>query len=237
MAIETASSAALQCQGCGAPLEASRVDVKTGLASCASCNRVFKLAGETALVALPPRPAPRVIPDAFDTPTATSAPSDGYRGSRGRAEHTWRYRWFKWVGPFLVLFGLFFAGIAMTFVVGAIAGGGLWGLLSLLIPHLWVGLAVSYGGLATTLNRTTISLDARSISARTGPMPWRNVSLARDEAVSADHQASWGQRGQTFQVRIVGKDHRATKLLGGLTEEEARYLADELNDALSRDDL
>jgi ribosomal protein L37AE/L43A len=86
MAIETASSAALQCQGCGAPLEASRVDVKTGLASCASCNRVFKLAGETALVALPPRPAPRVIPDAFDTPTATSAPSDGYRGSQiGRA--------------------------------------------------------------------------------------------------------------------------------------------------------
>lgn len=117
---------------------------------------------------------------------------------------------------------------------GAVASTGPTGLLGLLVPHLWIGLAVGYLDLTTSLNRTTIHLDARSVTTRTGPLPWRDVSIAREEVVGADFQSNITRRGvQQFDVRVIGVDHRATKLLGGLSEEEARYLAAELSEALA----
>jgi hypothetical protein len=131
--------------------------------------------------------------------------------------------------------GVVFAGFSLVAVGGAISHEGAPGLFMLLLPHLWVGVGLLYVGLANALNRTRITVDASSIRAVSGPIPWKNVSIPRAGAIGADHLVSLAQRsGQSaFQVRIIGPDRRATKLVGGLTEEEARYLAEELDATLA----
>jgi len=225
---------ALRCS-CGATLEAPNVNVGAGVATCAACNRVFSVAAAPrADLALP-----RVIPDAFEAPGSEDEIEGGYRARPGATQRVWRYRWFAWTSVALIIVGVIFTGMSSVFIVGAIASAGVMGLLSLLLPHFWVGICVLYWGIAHLVNRTTITVSGGEIRAVTGPLPWPGVTRRRSEILRADHSVvGWGRGyARQYAVRLVDHGQRARKLLGGLTEEEARYLSDGINEALIADEL
>lgn len=225
----------LRCE-CGAPVAASNVNVTAAIATCAACGAVFSIAQGAERDAAQATRA--VIPAAFSVPepTALGAGATSYRDSaRSGSGGRWRYRWFRWYAVFLVVFLVFWDTISFGFVGAGLAGGGL-GYFSLLLPHAWVGVAMTYWTLAHLFNRSTIELDRAGLVVRSGPIPWRSLSRSRDDVAGFDVQRSWGNKGQPqFQVRVIDRDRRATRVLGGLTDEEATYLAGELNDTLRRD--
>ncbi len=222
---------ALRCKSCGAVLEASRVVLASRLASCGGCNQVFALGtGSTAIA------AQRVIPEAFEDDDATRAGEPGYRELARPARTTWRFRGAVEAGVSLVFAGLGLVGsIAFLGIVELTAGRTMTLVgVAMTSPILLVGLAFLYPGLVMLVNRRTLTVEAGSISLRSGPLPWPGKTLPRQGAISAQAhgRSARGDAAPGWVVRILGANRRATPLVGHLTEEEARYLADEISEAL-----
>ena len=146
----------------------------------------------------------------------------------------WTLRWFRWPYAFMVLFFIFWDAVCGSFVVVGLSGGG-FGLFTLLLPHVWIGVIGSYWVLAHLFNRTTFTLTSQHFVVQSGPIPWPSKSIGREVISAFDVQKSWKNNGQEqFQLRVIDKEKRPSRVLGAITEEEARYLADALNHELER---
>jgi hypothetical protein len=220
----------IRCE-CGAPVVASNVNVAAAIAKCDACGAVFSI-GQAAPGAGARAHATRVIPDGFATPErAAGVMPVGYRDVKATGSSEWTYRWFKLIHVFMVFFLLFWDTISFGFVIAGLREGGM-GLLSLLLPHAWIGVALSYWTLAHLFNRTRIVLGPTGLTVKSGPIPWPSFTRERRDIVAFDvHRGSNRNRG-SCSVRVFGPDQRAKRILGTLGEEEANYLASELNDAL-----
>jgi hypothetical protein len=215
----------LRCE-CGVEVLAKNVNLAAAVASCEACGAVFSIDQSKPAVE-----APKVIPLAFGVRESLGeeALPSAYRQANQGAGARWTYRWFRWSYVFMVFFFLFWDAICSVFVVAGFSQGVM-GLFSLLIPHVWVGVLGSYWVLAHLFNRSTITLTSQGLSVQSGPIPWPSKSIAREQISTLDVHKGWRNNNQQqFQVRVIDKDKRPKRLLSALTEEEARYLCDELN--------
>lgn len=227
---------AIRCE-CGKPVHASGVNLAAAIATCDACGAVFSIAqsSPTPPAAALPLAPPSVVPDAFSMPEhAGAVAATGYRDSAEGGGRRWSYRWFRWMYVFAAIFLVFWDTISFGIVFGGMRHGGA-GVFSLLLPHAWIGAAMTYWTVAHLFNRSTIELGPAGIVVKTGPVPWRSFSRGRAEIAGFDVHRGMGNRGQpSFEVRVIGPDRRAKRVLAGLSQEEATYLASELNDALHR---
>ena len=220
----------IHCQ-CGAAVEAANVNVAAAIASCTACGAVFSLAAPKREVDVA-----EVIPASFVTEHGPDRlEGRAYRtGALEPGVHRWTYRWFRWWYLPILLVLLIWDGFCGFFVGGVIAESGAAGIATIAIPHVWIGILGSYWVVAHLFDRSKVELDASRIRVVHGPVPWRGTEFARAEVASVDAHAGWRQNGQaTWQVRVVSPARRASKLIGGLDEEEAKYLASELRQALA----
>jgi hypothetical protein len=215
-----ATAVGLSCRSCDTAIEASRVDLVRRLAACARCNRVLALRdGGVA--------AGRVIPETFEGPAVTS---DGSYRERARVVRTtWRHRRPSVEGALTIIGGLLALAICAGLVPLSHPVEEAWVLAAALAT---IGLFSIYAGVATFVNRCTVSLEGDVFRVRYGPMPWPGCVLVCPDASSA-MAVGGGNRAHEpqWEVRILGASRRAHRLLR-LPEEEARYLADEISDAL-----
>lgn len=223
----------LRCE-CGAQVEAKNVNVAAAVASCTACGAVFSIdQSKSERVA---QPTPRVVPTSItprESVRAEARPGAYREASTGDAAR-WTLRWFRWSYAFMVLFFIFWDAVCGSFVVVGLSGGG-FGLFTLLLPHVWIGVIGSYWVLAHLFNRTTFTLTSYGLVVQSGPIPWPSKSIARQVISTFDLQKSWKNNGQEqYQLRVIDKEKRPSRVLGAITEEEARYLADELNHELER---
>ena len=225
----------LRCQ-CGKPVHFANVNNATAMATCPSCGMVFSTTGATVKTLEAPD-AP-VIPEAFTAGERFEIqPSTaGYRETARQGGGTrWTYRWFRWwhllgVPGFVVWLGLVLGGGP-----GFIRHDGLlwWflpfavGLLYMIIAHLF--------------NSSAIELSQAGLSVRSGPIPWRSITRARDGISGFEARGhpwtrpGFGGQNARFEVQIVGSDGRRARLLGDMTVEEANHLASQLNAELRRE--
>lgn len=216
---------------CGVPVVASNVNVAAAIAKCDACGAVFSIGGGAWVAGRPAR-ATRVIPDGFATPErAAGVMPAGYRHVNAIGSSQWTYRWFKLTHLFMVLFLVFWNTISFGFVIAGVREGG-FGLMSLLLPHAWIGVAVSYWTLAHLFNRTRIVLGPTGLTVKSGPIPWPSFTRERGDIEAFDVQRGSNRNRGSWSVRVFGPDQRAKRVLGTLSEEEANYLASELNEAL-----
>lgn len=218
----------LRCE-CGAEVLAKNVNLAAAIATCETCGAVFSIDQSKPSTRATPEPS-KVIPLSF-TPRESlgeEALPSAYRGATVGAGARWTYRWFRWSYAFMVLFFLFWDSICSVFVFGGFSRGAL-GLFSLLLPHVWIGVIGSYWVLAHLFNRSTITLTAQGLTVQSGPIPWPSKTISKELIQDFDMDKSWKNNNQQqYQVRVIDKDMRPKRLLGALTEEEARYLCDEL---------
>ena len=222
----------LRCE-CGAQLEAKNVNVAAALATCTSCGSVFSIAQPTPAENVL-RPTPRVVPTSITPRESLGAEArpGAYREASSGDGARWTFRWFRWPYALMLLFFLFWDAVCGVFVVTGMAGGG-FGLFTLLLPHVWIGVIGSYWVLAHLFNRSTLTLTSQSLVVRNGPIPWPSKSIARETISTFEAQKSWGNNGQEqYQLRVIDREKRPARVLGAITEEEARYLADALNTEL-----
>lgn len=218
----------LRCE-CGAEVLAKNVNLAAAIATCEACGSVFSIDQSKPATLATPEP-PKVIPLAFGPRESLGdeALPSAYRGATHGPGARWTYRWFRWSYAFMVLFFLFWDSICSVFVVAGFSQG-VWGLFSLLLPHVWIGVIGSYWVLAHLFNRSTITLTSEALTVQSGPFPWPSKTISRALIQDFDMDKSWKNNNQQqFQVRVIDKDMRPKRLLSALTEEEARYLCSEL---------
>ncbi len=215
-----------RCTSCGAAISDSAISREIEAARCSACGAIVDLRGEKAI---PKRTHALVAPV-----------PEGWRVEEGGAGIRVRWRWFSPAGLIPIAFALFWNAILLTFayaITDQLAHPERL-LVGLLIPHVWVGIGLTYYCL-TLFNSTTIEAGIGSVSIRFGPVPWwrknKNVSAGEMQQLFViDHCV---KNRVTYQLCAVMRDGRKQTLITDLpSEEKARFLETRLERILAIED-
>lgn len=176
------------------------------------------------------------IPESFEIVSAAGR-EPGYRCAPSR-DAAWRFRRKRWIGILLAATGLAFA-LIFGFAIANASNRSEdldWGALVLGLPVVGISVTVLYVGVARSVNLLTVSLDTTAIRVTHRPLPWAGLVIRRTRGLSAHADGpilrdDW--QGDAWCVSIVDPGRTVTRVLGELSEEEAKYLARELQEALA----
>jgi hypothetical protein len=139
---------------------------------------------------------------------------------------TFIYRWRDWGMIFLVVFGIFFAGVAVYIMMMALESGAV---AMIGLPFLAIGLGIAYWGLGRSINRSEIRLQGGRMIVQHKPLPWRyNASLAIDNIASVC-QETYFNRSRERQMGSgihfgVETDYRNERLAAYTKDGQAHIL-------------
>ncbi|MBN8612637.1 MAG: hypothetical protein J0L92_18730 [Deltaproteobacteria bacterium] len=217
----------LCCARCEEPLEAARVDLATGQATCATCKRVFTVSATSVIVG-----ARASLPETIER----IATLDAF-GSH--LVNAWSHRPPKRLAVLFAVVGSLpaFLFLAPLFAMSRAAPREELALLVCLLGS-FGGMAavVWFGALQTFCTRTTLRVGDGEISAHTTTRP-AILSIPRSAPIVVPRSLVVGvdtsRVSSGWRARALTKDGRAVVLLGGLREDEARFLVAEIARALS----
>jgi len=219
------------CPSCGTGLPPSALSNALQAARCPTCNTLVDLAA----------PGSRLAPREERRGALAAPIPEKWKVDEGPRTLTARWSWFTWTALIMVPFTLFWNGILAGMAFGVTEGGAhperL--LIGLAVPHVWVGLGLAYGTLATFVNSTTVKAGDGVISVRKGPLPWLgNRSIPVDELKQLFVVEKRGNRGSvSYDVCAVLRDGRKQALVTGLdSSDKARFLETRLEQVLDIQD-
>ncbi|MEZ4328450.1 MAG: hypothetical protein R3B40_24725 [Polyangiales bacterium] len=233
----------LACPKCRTEIPASDVNIEALVGKCAGCNHVFRIDPSTldeAGAVAPPSPArPTSITLTREEPSALF--QDTYREATTRAPSafTLTRRWFQPHHVFLLFFCIAWDSFLVFWYSSAFGSDASWLMVVFPVAHVAVGVGLTYSVLAGFLNRTTLTLTADTLSVRHGPVPWRgNARFARSDLRGAElseqprdrSSEATGSGSHAVSVRLA--DESLVKLMGGLTDQEVRFVQWTVTDAL-----
>jgi hypothetical protein len=219
----------LSCPSCAALIEASHIDLPSGMAKCALCHSVFSFRDG-------------MVEDTSSSSTGHDEHDDIGLPDRFQIERgdplviSWPWRsqesgiQLAFMGFFLVFwFGFLFVwnGIALA--------SGAYGMMVFSLFHVVIGGVVGVSTLRTMLNTTTITVDRSRLKIDVGPVPVAgtpNVASSSIEqlfVVSREHRGKRGRRWHTFDVMARTRDGREQKIVAALgNERQAWFLEQQL---------
>lgn len=233
----------LSCPKCRTKIPASDVNLDALVGKCVACDHVFRIdpstldAGPSDVTEGPGRPGSITL--TRDEPSALFR--DTYRDATPRSVSTFtlRRRWFQAQHVFLLFFCIAWDSFLVFWYGNAVGADASWLMIVFPLGHVAVGVGLSYWVIAGFLNRTTLTLTPEALSVRHGPIPWRgNASFARAdirgvELVEQRHtRSSTNVTTGAHGVSVRLADQSLTKLAGGLTDQEARFIQWTVQDAL-----
>lgn len=212
---------AIKCPNCASPIQTADWRQEEGYAQCGYCRAMVTLPGLRSARKRLTMPLPR-----------------GMSIEEGAAGTVITWRWFGAAYVLLAFFCvawdgflLFWYGVALTRETPA---------LFKLFPsvHVVVGIAITYITLAGLLNRTWIKGANGVVTVLHGPLPWwgnLTVPCADIEQFFCKEKVSHGKHGprHTYEVWAALRDNSMKKIVaGGLTDEQAIYIEQRLEQAL-----
>jgi hypothetical protein len=232
----------IECKSCSAAIPAADVNLDRMMAKCRSCDAVFSIEPQPD-AAPPTRPAlhrapPSGIEVEVDAPFAELSTPESYREPVPGADPgvlTVRRRWFQPGGLFLLLFAFVWDAFLVFWYSMAIMMDG--PIIMILFPllHVAVGIGVTYGALATILNRTTIRCDREAITVTHRPLPWPHAgstAVASVRRVFVDG----GQRRKNGRAlyRVLAETETVGDrvLLSGVPQLQAEHVASVIREHL-----
>jgi len=145
---------------------------------------------------------------------------------------------YNWRGPilvFLTLWLLIWDGVCSVFVIGGVAAamkGNLAGLGVFLIPHIWIGIGMTYFYVTLFVNRTTIFCDKDRLKVSHGPLPWfgQRDLHARDieQLFVVTHRGK--NTSYTLDARL--KSGQTLRILGNSPRAKLEYIEQEIESFL-----
>lgn len=141
---------------------------------------------------------------------------------------------YSWRGPilvFLTLWLLIWDGVCSVFVMAGIAAamkGNLAGLGVFFIPHIWIGIAMTYFYVTLLFNRTTVFCDQDRLKVSHGPLPWfgqRDLD-ARDieQLFVVTHRGK--NTSYTLEARL--KSGQTVRILGNTPRGQLEFIEQEV---------
>lgn len=233
----------LACPKCRAGIPASDVNLNALVGKCAACHHVFRIdpseldAGSSAPAESPGRPSSITLEREEPSPILR----DTYRDATGRPPTTFtlRRRWFQAQHVFLLFFCIAWDSFLVFWYGSAMTTDAPWLMIVFPVAHVAVGVGLTYSVIAGFLNRTTLTLTPDALAVRHGPVPWRgNASFSRGDirgvelTMHTPDRSNHSSASGAHAVSLRLADQSLAKLLGGLTDEEARYIRWTVEDAL-----
>jgi hypothetical protein len=236
----------IDCNECGARIPAKDLDLPTSMAKCRACNAVFSFAERVRPAAISQRQrlrAPR--PDGLEVrETQRRSTEPGYRDApREEGSVTVVRRWFSPHIIFLAFFCIVWDGFLISWYSNLTSTPNSFSQIFALFPlvHVAVGVGLTYSTIAGFFNRTTLTLDERTLSVRHGPLPWKgNHTLAREDIqqLYCEHRVRHGKNGpsHTYYLSAMLIDGRSVRL-GSMAIDQARYIEDLFEERLGIADM
>jgi len=217
----------IKCKRCGADIPAENVNLNTSLAKCGACDSVFDFSPQVEKQA----PARR----SFDHPPKgieMRTTMDGLMLER------------RWLSPrvyAMLFFCLFWNGFMAVWFTISITQKQ-YEMAAFGSIHAAVGIGVLYGVLCGFFNRTKISISARSLDIKHGPIPYmgnKQIPSHEIEQVFCQRQVRRSKNGRRVFYNVLYLDRKGKEgtLLKGLYEErQALYLEQEIEGTLGIQD-
>jgi hypothetical protein len=207
------------CPRCGSEIPASDVNLDNLVARCARCNEVFRFAGQVAARPAAAKRAPR--------PPGLTVVDDGDRRQIVRP-------WFTGgiLRPLVFIAvwdGFVVAWYTMAFAMASRGGDDARGAVCMVLitlPHLVVGVGLTYMALCSLVKNTTVAEVAGGrLQVRHGPMPWpgnHDLDAAEVRQLYCTEKAADQGRSREpcshYTVNAVLADHRTVPLLDDLKD-------------------
>jgi hypothetical protein len=225
------------CPRCGSEIPASDVNLDNLVARCARCNEVFSFAGQ-----VPARPArPPAAAKRAPRPPALTVVDDGDRRQIVR-------RWFTGgiLRPLVFIAawdGFVVAWYTMAFAMVSRGGDEARGAVCMVLitlPHLVVGVGLTYMALCSLVKNTTVAEVAGGrLRVRHGPLPWpgnHDLDAAEVRQLYCTEKTDQGPSRELsyhYTVNAVLADHRTVPLLDDLDDKTtARFYEQQLEEWL-----
>lgn len=223
----------LSCPSCAALIDASNIDLPSGMAKCALCHSVFPFRDAMTPVTLSSSMSQDAreevgLPDRFQIE----------RGDPLVISWPWRSADGGLQVAFMSIFLVFWFGFLLVWNGIALASGA-YGMMIFSLFHVVIGVVVGVSMLRTMLNTTTITVARSRLTIDIGPVPAAgklNVASSSIEqlfVVSREHRGKRGRRWHTFDVMARTKDGREQKIVAALgSERQAWFLEQQLEKKL-----
>lgn len=163
------SNLAIHCKGCGKPIPADDVDIKSGMGKCRLCNAVFAIGDQVVpqgKAVRGPIPMPRNIVVA-EGPDSLDVVRKWKRGPIAAFFLIFALGWNSLVSVFVYAVA---SGMEFKSDSGEVASSTfLWVFLT---PFILVGIGTGYAALGLLLNRTKVRVVEDKLTVRHRPIPW-----------------------------------------------------------------
>ena len=149
-------------------------------------------------------------------------------------------RWFSPIFIFLVFFCIFWDG-SLIMAYALMSSAAEIGMLCTL-PHVGVGVGLTYYTLLGFVNRTEISVVGGQLSVEHLPLPWPGRRRLRSDEIEQLYCTEVVHRGKngtsySYELHALLHDRKPLRLLSGLrVAEQARYVEQELERFLEIED-
>ncbi len=213
----------LSCPKCNHLISGEDINIEKTVAKCSHCGHVFGFSHDSKKGGL----------------LAYAIPPVGVETLKLRSELDISLDWSKTASKggktFMMLFTFMWNIILLPIVLTIILSGS-WGILLFLSLHLLVGLGLLWYTAAMIFNKSSISLDRKTMKVRTTPIsvPWHK---ARDIEISQIRQfyvtkytasTTNGVPNYAYALYAIMEDGERISLLRGMTRDTQHYIEKEL---------
>ncbi len=236
----------IHCKTCGAPIEDKEMDRGRGLARCRYCDTVVELDPKTF--------QPRVAPKSFYEREAVPMPMRFTVEGRG-GSLVIQWSWLTLKSALVLFVALGWDGFLVVHYAEAMgltlvdewhdpgAADAAVQNAELFVPllHVAMGLVLTYIGLASLLNTTTLTVSRNYLDVKHAPLPWLGNGpvdgirqLFSKERV---HRGRHGSKSYSYELHAVLRDSSRKKIVGRLEEaSQALWLEQAIEEHLNIED-
>ena len=233
------NSSQVFCANCDALISAENINIKAMAAKCSSCDHVFNLASPSLSKQLDEGFSKDDLGNAAPARPKSITTETGFGGDL----HLKR----SWFSPMLFVM-LIFCCVWDSFLffwysVAFTQPNTPWIMVVFPIGHVAAGVVLTYTVIAGFLNKTYIIADHLSISVKHQPVPWlgskeiyaKDIRQLTIESDAYGNQYGHNRRAMERFKIMADVNGEETKVLGGLGQSEARYIAFEIGKKIKVD--
>lgn len=150
---------------------------------------------------------------------------------------TIRKTWRSWMVFPLAVFAIFWDGFLFFFYSSLLTKAHSPGAVFMLfpIPHVCVGIGLTYYVLASLVNKTDFVISESGVTVTSGPAPWiGNCQVRADEIEQVMVRERRGNKGRrTYSVMYAGSSRKEKRLVSWLAnQDQAEFIAETIRDIL-----
>ena len=203
----------IKCPHCLMIIPVENLNVQTSIAKCDSCRAIFGFSGQVS------------AESAFKSSKRFVAMPENYTLSVEGRDLVLVRRWFAWRHIFILFFCIAWDSFLVTWYTAAFRPHAPLILKLFPLPHLVIGVIITYSTLAGLLNSTKVTLNTGGLSIKHYPLPWLGDKVLQRRELSqlfCEEKRDYNRHGPQYSYTLsaVMPGGKKLKLISGMDEPE-----------------